>query len=225
MKFSKFIETYKVGKGYDYDKVYGCQCVDLAKFYIDKVLGATPQSIGDAKEYWLKRNQAYIKSLFTVVKGNACKYGDVFVRDSGEHGHIGMVMSVDKDGFTAIEQNAGGCGVVKHLYHKFAKDIHFLRPINQTNLTNQPSLSAGDKVVLHTRCYCYKNTKKEAYTIKEISQFSCTEKARLKKGRELIVQSVTRKGEDVWITVKVNSLLVYLYAYNSAKDKCYINKA
>ena len=224
MKFSKFIETYKVGKGYDYDGVFGCQCVDLAKFYIDKVLEAKPQSIGDAKEYWLKRNQAYIKSLFTVVKGNGAKRGDVFIKDSGKHGHIGMLMSVDKDGFTAIEQNAGDCGIVKHLYHRFASDIHFLRPKNQSNITNQPSLKAGDKVVLHARCYCYKNTKKDAFLVKELSQFSCDEKARLKKGREYFIESVTQKGADVWVCVKVNQLLVYLYAYNSKKDKCYITK-
>lgn len=219
MKFDKFIDTYKVGKGYDYDGVYGCQCVDLAKFYIDKVLGATPQSIGDAKEYWLKRRQSYIKSLFTVVKGNAAKRGDVFVRDSGEHGHIGMVMSVDKEGFTAIEQNAGNCGVVKHLYHKFAKDLHFLRPRNQTNITNEPEVKEGDIVELTNANIIYKSASKtDPYNIGELTPFKCDQKAQYKKGTKIKVVSVDKVKGNIWVKTNYG----YVIAYDKKKDKSYI---
>lgn len=226
MKFDKFIETYKVGKGYDYDGVYGCQCVDLAKFYIDKVLEATPQSIGDAKEYWKKRNQAYIKSLFKAVKGNAAARGDVFVRDSGEHGHIGMVLSVDKDGFAAIEQNAGNCGTVKHLYHRFASDIHFLRPLNQANISNKPELNAGDKVKLLANNICYvRAARKDAFTVADLTAFKCGETAQLKKGTKLTAKAVDTVSGDMWVKASVGGIEVYLYAYNKKKDKAYIKKA
>lgn len=226
MKFDKFVETYKVGKGYDYDGVYGCQCVDLAKFYIDKVLEATPQSIGDAKEYWKKRNQAYIKSLFKAVKGNAAARGDVFVRDSGasdKHGHIGMVLSVDKDGFAAIEQNAGNCGTVKHLYHRFASDIHFLRPLNQTNISNKPSVKPGDKVTLTNANVLYRTaSKKEPFTVGDVSVFKCDTRAQFKKGTQLVVLAVDTVKGNIWIKTKVNGIEVYIIAYDKKKDKAYI---
>lgn len=83
----------------DYDKVYGLQCVDLIKWYIKKVRGITPQSIGNANQYWYKRNESYIQSviknggqLITVGKGNKYNFraGDIVVmmKDGSSTGHI-----------------------------------------------------------------------------------------------------------------------------------------
>ena len=51
MTFSEFIKKY-LNKSTDYDDVSGVQCVDLAKHYIDKVIGVKPQSIGNANCYY-----------------------------------------------------------------------------------------------------------------------------------------------------------------------------
>ena len=85
----------------DYDKTYGLQCVDLIKHYISKVRGGTPQSIGNAIEYYNKRNGSYVKS---VVSGGEVltfkryakvkpKKGDivVFYNEKGKNtGHIAI---------------------------------------------------------------------------------------------------------------------------------------
>ena len=41
MTFTEFINTYN-NKKVDYDGVSGYQCVDLAKLYMNKVLGIKP---------------------------------------------------------------------------------------------------------------------------------------------------------------------------------------
>ena len=51
MTFDKFVETYN-GHAIDYDGGAGVQCVDLAKLYMDRVLGIAPVDIGNAEAYW-----------------------------------------------------------------------------------------------------------------------------------------------------------------------------
>ena len=53
MTFIEFINTYN-NKKVDYDGVSGYQCVDLAKVYMNKVLGIKPYAIGNAEAYWNK---------------------------------------------------------------------------------------------------------------------------------------------------------------------------
>ena len=92
MTYKNWVNKYK-GQKINYDKVYGVQCVDLIKHFIDKVLNTKPQSIGNAKEYWHKRKGKYISSLFIPIENTPSfipKRGDVFVRTSGKYGHIGV---------------------------------------------------------------------------------------------------------------------------------------
>lgn len=51
MTFDEFVENYN-GQAIDYDGGAGVQCLDLAKLYMDKVLGITPRNIGNAEAYW-----------------------------------------------------------------------------------------------------------------------------------------------------------------------------
>lgn len=132
MKLDKFVITHKVGKSYDYAGNYKGECVSLVKRYIRDVLGFTPQSIGNAKEYWLKRNGNYIKAHFRPVSNP--KRGDLFVRTSGTYGHIGIVLSAGDTTYYTIEQNKGGCRVVTNELRKYESDYHFLRPLNQANI-------------------------------------------------------------------------------------------
>lgn len=224
MKFNTFLETYKIGKSYPApDGTYKGECVSLVKCYIKDVLGTEPKSIGNAKEYWLKRKEAYIKSLFKPLKkGATIKKGDVFIRTSGTYGHIGIVISTDKDGFFTIEQNAKGCRVVKHLYHPYAEDIHFLRPLNQRNISNKPSVKVGKVYYFTTRPYLYKNTKREPYLINELCKLSSEDRARLKSGTKLKPETVEEVNGDVWVTFKYNKHIVYCVVYNGTKDKAYI---
>lgn len=56
MTFDKFVETYN-GQAIDYDGGAGVQCVDLAKLYMDRVLGLNPENIGNAEAYWNRYNE------------------------------------------------------------------------------------------------------------------------------------------------------------------------
>lgn len=94
MTFDKWVKE-NLGKGIDYDGAYGVQCVDLAKHYIKNVLGVTPQSIGNAIEYYNKRKTSeYLTKNFKWIDNTAefiPKKGDlcVFTSKSG-NGHISV---------------------------------------------------------------------------------------------------------------------------------------
>lgn len=149
MTLNDFLLKYKVGNSYGYNGTYVGQCVSLVKNYIKEVLGTSPQSIGDAKYYWLKRNSSYIQSIFTPIANTPSfipKAGDVFVRTSGTYGHIGIVLKATTDYFYTIEQNYNGCKVVKNIKHTDWKNINFLRPKNQSNIAvanNRTNVSKG----------------------------------------------------------------------------------
>lgn len=143
MTLDKFIVTYKVGKSYDYAGGYKGECVSLVKRYIRDVLGFTPQSIGNAKEYWMKRNGEYIKKHFKPV--SKPKRGDLFVRTSGTYGHIGIVLSAGDNTYYTIEQNKGGCRVVTNEVRKYESGFYFLRPLNQKNIGTDNTVKTGTK--------------------------------------------------------------------------------
>lgn len=94
MTFNKWVKE-NLGKAIDYDGTYGVQCVDLAKHYIKNVLGITPQSIGNAIEYYNKRKTSeYLTKNFKWIDNTAefiPKKGDlcVFTSKSG-NGHISV---------------------------------------------------------------------------------------------------------------------------------------
>lgn len=168
MTFDKFLNTYKTGKSYAYNGTYKGECVSLVKLYIRDVLGGTPQSIGNAKDYWTKRNGAYIQSLFKPIANTpefVPQKGDVFVRSSGIWGHVGIVISATQHEFKTIEQNAKGCRVVKRVTHTDWKNINFLRPKNQKNIkteekkseTVKPEKVNYTKILLIGNSYTYYN--------------------------------------------------------------------
>lgn len=225
MKFNEFIDTYKVGQSYPApDGTYKGQCVSLVKCYIKDVLGVYPESIGDAKEYWFKRKEKYLKSIFKPLKkGAKLQKGDVFVRTSGSYGHIGIVQRVEKDGFISIEQNNGGCRVVKHMRYPLTAELNYLRPLNQENICNKPDVKAGDTVKLTNANVLYMSaSKKTPLQIGDVSQFKCEQRAQLKKGSKVSVLAVDTVKGNIWLKVKVNGIECYIIAYDKKKDKCYI---
>lgn len=119
-----------LSRAIDYDGAYGVQCVDLAKHYIKNVLGITPQSIGNAIDYYNKRNTSkYLTDNFVWIdntpefipqKGDLC----VFKSRSG-NGHISVATG---DGttsyFYSYDQNYPlgkhePMTKVKHSYNSF----------------------------------------------------------------------------------------------------------
>lgn len=146
MLFQEFLKVYRVGETYGYKGTYKGECVSLVKCYIRDVLDVDPQSIGNAKEYWLKKDSKYIRSVFEPIKNTPDfipKRGDVFVRSSGKYGHIGIVISATKKEFYTIEQNFQGCRKVKRITHTTWTDINFLRPKNQKNIVEVPTIKPG----------------------------------------------------------------------------------
>ena len=155
MTFDKWVKQ-NVGRGIDYDGTYGVQCVDLAKHYIKNVLGITPQSIGNAIEYYNKRKTSeYLTKNFKWIDNTAefiPKKGDlcVFTSRSG-HGHISVATGKGTTSyFYSYDQNFPKAKhepmtLVKHSYNSF---LGVLRPRNQANIGTEkkkpvPSVKAA----------------------------------------------------------------------------------
>lgn len=134
----------------DYDKIYGLQCVDFIKWYVRKVFDFEPQSIGNAIEYYNKRNQAYVQRLvkggeiLTFKKGDKPKpkKGDIVVFYNDKHpktGHIAIATGNNTTtGFYAYETNFVNendkwdkCELVFHKYTSTVWCICLLRPDNK----------------------------------------------------------------------------------------------
>lgn len=150
MTFDKWVND-NLGRGIDYDGTYGVQCVDLAKHYIRNVLGITPQSIGNAIEYYNKRRtSSYLTKNFDWIdntpsfipkKGDLC----VFTSRSG-NGHISVATGEGTTSyFYSYDQNFPKAKhepmtKIKHTYNSF---LGVLRPKNRVNIdrVSAPSVS------------------------------------------------------------------------------------
>lgn len=139
MKFNEFVKKY-LGKGTDYDNYAGVQCVDLAKLYIDKVIGVKPQSIGDAYCYNDNFSKTYLKNYFDRIPykhGDKPKKGDLVVwgknyNGTSKYGHIAIATGdSDKTGIYTYDQNVGRTVTLKKMrkvHHSYNGIACFLRP-------------------------------------------------------------------------------------------------
>ena len=109
MTYDNFVKKY-MNKEIDYDSVSGVQCVDLAKLYIDKVVGVKPQSIGDAYAYYDDFYNTYLNIMYQygvpagiiygLLNGFTYLYGAYLLVKKKEEGNslvfgvlmLGMVM-------------------------------------------------------------------------------------------------------------------------------------
>ena len=150
MTMDAWVKKY-IGKAVDYDGVYGVQCVDLVKSFIKNVLGITPQSIGNAIEYYRKRNTSvYLKKNFTwysYKRGFVPHRGDicVFTSKSG-NGHVSIATGEGNDEyFYSFDENypRGKHEPMTKIKHTYNSLLGVLRPKNQANIeTKKPSASA-----------------------------------------------------------------------------------
>lgn len=226
MLFQQFLKKYKVGKSYGYNGTYTGECVSLVKCYIRDVLGGVPQSIGNAKDYWLKRDSAYIQSLFKPIKNTPefiPQRGDVFVRSSGAYGHIGIVISATNKEFYTIEQNFQGCRKVKKINHTSWADINFLRPKNQKNIVEVPNIQDGVYKLVAVRGvykgYGADSGRKKVRDLTPNGKKNATKKfgdAYLKKGTEVTISDVRRLDSgNLW--AKIPSGYICIWEWNINK--------
>ncbi len=104
----------QIGKGLDYDGVYGNQCVDLIKYYYS-YFGVADYAKGNANAYitnalpagWIRVYSDYQPGDIAVWKVNhSCR-----TCNTGAYGHVGIITSADAAGFNAVNQNFAGNSV------------------------------------------------------------------------------------------------------------------
>ena len=109
----------KLGKGIDYDKAYGNQCVDLTKAYY-AYLGQAAQR-GNGADYTYNA----LPSGWTRIKGAQPKKGDVLVYTGG-YGGYGHVAIYESD-YSSYHQNWNGHSYVERVtsYFKNAGSVKY----------------------------------------------------------------------------------------------------
>ena len=233
MTYTEFVKKY-LGKAVDYDGVSGVQCVDLAKLYIDKVIGAKPQAIGDAYCYWEDFSETYLKEYFTRIKykkGVKSQRGDLVVwgKKFGKgHGHIAIATGEqDKKSIITYDENYGE-KEMQRITHSLKGIDGFLRPINQKNVALVPNILTGTyKLLAVTGVYKGWGTKSG---IKQVSQLTkngkkCATKksgsAYLKKGTKVTIEATKHiETGDLWGRIPSG----YICIWECEKNKLLIKK-
>ncbi|MBB1578930.1 MAG: CHAP domain-containing protein [candidate division SR1 bacterium] len=96
----------RIGKRVDYDGVYGYQCVDFAKFYIDTCLGlGRVGRLGNAKD---TPNAPFFADWEKIWGTNDLMQGDIIVKTRGKYGHIAIVDRIANGMIYVLEQNGSG---------------------------------------------------------------------------------------------------------------------
>ncbi|MEN2381758.1 SH3 domain-containing protein [Staphylococcus warneri] len=129
----------KVGKGIDFDGMYGYQCADLSVAYMYYISDEKIKMWGNAKDL---PNNSFGNSAEVVKNYPAFKpaYGDIAVWSYGDfatYGHTALVVNPDPYGdlqyITVLEQNWNGNGIYKTEFatirtHDYTGISHFIRP-------------------------------------------------------------------------------------------------
>lgn len=140
----------------DYDNYSGVQCVDLIKWYIRKVRNITPKSIGNANQYWYKRNESYIQtvianggSLITVGRGvNAKpKAGDIVVmmKDGSSTGHICIASGNNSSTYFKSYDTNWGSWQCQLITHRYSSDWYVLGLIRMSSIYTFEELLPPDE--------------------------------------------------------------------------------
>lgn len=109
MKISEFVKKYN-GKKVDFDKAFGCQCVDLFRQYCNDVLGIPHTgTVEGAKDLYI--NYAKLPgemNHFTRIATRFPRVGDVVIWDktpSNKYGHVAICIGNLADEIIVFEQN------------------------------------------------------------------------------------------------------------------------
>ena len=96
----------QIGKGLNYDGVYGNQCVDLIAYYYQYLGASTPGGNAEAYRYnalpsgWTRVGSPQAGDI-AVWKPNY-QYG---AYQTGAYGHVGIVTGVNGSNITVVNQN------------------------------------------------------------------------------------------------------------------------
>ena len=145
MNYDEFVKAYN-GKATDYDGVYGAQCVDLIKAYLDKVFGIKPGSWGNAMYYWIDYpKHAQLVRAFDRISNTASfvpKKGDIMVGNGNKGGGAGHLAICTGEGstsyFYSYDQNWNGREMQK-INHDYDDVYGVLRPKDQSKVTGAAS--------------------------------------------------------------------------------------
>ena len=133
----------QIGKGLDYDGVYGNQCVDLIKYYYAHY-GVAGYARVNAIQYtsnslppgWTRVYSNYQPGDVAVFRANnGCS-----VCTTGENGHVGIITSIDSVGFNAVNQNYAGRSYCTQNWFHVRCLACAIRP-NFTSDTTPPTIS------------------------------------------------------------------------------------
>ena len=103
--YKNFVQK-RLGKRVDYDKQYDYQCTDLAKQYIDEVLGIKKiGALWNAKDM---PNNSFFSSWEKIKGMNNIMQGDIIIRSQWPYGHVAIVDHVLNWKVYVLEQNGSG---------------------------------------------------------------------------------------------------------------------
>lgn len=134
----------QIGKGLDYDKMYGNQCVDLIKYYYD-YLGCANYAMGNANAYitntlpagWQRVYGNYQPGDIAVWKVNhSCS-----TCNTSSLGHVGIITSADSVGFNAVNQNFNNTPTCTQNWFKISALQCAIRPDFGSGNSSSGSLS------------------------------------------------------------------------------------
>ena len=235
MTYNEFVKKY-LNKATDYDGVSGVQCVDLAKLYIDKVIGVKPQSIGDAYCYWQDFNETYLKKYFTRIvykKGVKSQKGDLVVwgkkyNGSSKYGHIAIATGEQtKKTISTYDENFG-VKEMKLIKHNLKGISGFLRPKNQKNIATPPKLMNGNYKLTAVRGVYYgwgaKTKRKQVSELTANGKKCATNKsgeAYLKKGTKVTIEKTKLLGSgNLWAKIPSG----YICVWECDKNKLFVKR-
>jgi len=235
MTYSEFVKKYQ-GKEIDFDGVSGVQCVDLAKLYIDKVIGVKPQSIGDAYCYYKDFDETYLKRYFKRIKyrrGVKSQKGDLVVwgvkyNGSSKYGHIAIATGEQtRTTITTYDENYGE-KEMHEVIHKLKGISGFLRPINQRNIAAPPSVLNGNYRLTAVRGVYYdwgaKSGRKQVSELTENGRKCATAKsgeAYLKRRTKITVEKTKLlKSGNLWAKIPSG----YICIWECESNKLFIKK-
>jgi hypothetical protein len=136
MTIDLFINKYN-GKYIDFDGVYGCQCVDLMRKYVQECLGKDPYSIpraNYAKNIFknLKSNKDFTKVINTPT--GIPKKGDIVFWDwrwpvTGYAGHVAIFSGGNAYKFISFDQNYPSKSPCRYYNHDYRGVMGWLHPL------------------------------------------------------------------------------------------------
>ena len=235
MTYNAFIKKY-LNKPTDYDGTSGVQCVDLAKLYIDKVIGVKPQSIGDAHCYYDDFYETYLKKYFTRIKykkGVKSQRGDLVVWGIGyngrsKYGHIALATGEQtKTTITTYDENYGEKAM--HMVVHTLKGVEgFLRPIDQKNIAIHPEILTGNYKLSAVRGvykgWGAKSGRKQVSELTKNGRKCATKKsgtAYLKKGTKVTVEKTKLLDTgNLWAKIPSG----YICIWECENNKLFIKK-